>query len=160
MPALEASSIVAGGFSMSHCSHITNNHSRRKIRDTPTDNKLPFPHNRNMSRRGVPKGPVNWFLREWMEACGLRGRGAQAKMMELTGWSKATMSQLFNGTQDYSPKVVNDAAKALNLQPYELLMHPDAANALKALRNDALRVVETAKGLSEAPSATRTGTDG
>lgn len=94
-----------------------------------------------MARRGVPKGQINWYLREWMEATGLRGRGAQAKMMERTGWSKATMSQLFNGTQDYSPRVVNEAAAALNCEPYELLMHPDRAFALRRVREDAIRIV-------------------
>jgi transcriptional regulator with XRE-family HTH domain len=95
-----------------------------------------------MARRGVPKGQINWYLREWMASAGLSGRGAQTKMMERTGWSKATMSQLFNGTQDYSPNIVNDAAKALNCEPYELLMHPDRAMRLRRVREDALRIVE------------------
>jgi len=73
-------------------------------------------------------------------------------MMELTGWSKATMSQLYNGVQDYSPKIIADAARALNVAHYELLMHPEEANALKRLRQDALRVIETARPLLEAPS--------
>ena len=84
-----------------------------------------------MSRRGVPKGPINWYLPEWMEACGLKGRGSQTKMRELTGWSKATMSQLYNGEQDYSPAVVNAAALALKVQTYELLMPPERAFAIR-----------------------------
>ena len=106
-----------------------------------------------MARRGVPKGPVNWFLKEWMDSAGLSGRGAQARMMELTGWSKATMSQLYNGDQDYSPKVVNEAAAALKCNPYELLMHPDMAFALRRQREDALRIVADTAPL-------RTGTGG
>lgn len=107
-----------------------------------------------MARRGVPKGQVNWYLREWMDAVGLTGRGAQARMMEMTGWSKATMSQLFNGTQDYSPKVVNEASSALNCQPYELLMPPELAFALRRQRDDSLRIVEGTQSLRP------TGTDG
>lgn len=84
-----------------------------------------------MSRRGIPKGPINWYLPEWMAACGLSGRGAQTKMRELTGWSKATISQLYNGEQDYSPAVVNAAAVALNAEPYELLMPPERAFAIR-----------------------------
>jgi hypothetical protein len=84
-------------------------------------------NNACMARRGIPKGPVNWYLPEWMAACGLEGRGAQTKMRELTGWSKATMHQLFHGEQDYSPAVVNAAAFALKAEPYELLMPPDKA---------------------------------
>lgn len=93
-----------------------------------------------MARRGKPKGPVNWFLVEWMDACGISGRGAQARMMELTGWSRATMSQLYNGEQDYSPKIVNEAAAALNAEPYEMLMHPEKAMNLRKLRESAIRI--------------------
>lgn len=66
-----------------------------------------------------------------MDACGLNGRGALTKMCELTGWSKATMSQLYNGKQDYSPAVVNAAAAALKAEPYELLMPPERAFAIR-----------------------------
>lgn len=79
-----------------------------------------------------------------MDACGLSGRGAQAKMMDLTGWSKATMSQLYNGTQDYSPKVVNEAAFALKVQPFELLMHPERAMALRKVQAGAQEIATLA----------------
>lgn len=106
-----------------------------------------------MARRGVPRGPVNWYLREWMAACGLDGRGAQAKMQELTGWSKATMSQLYNGTQDYSPKVVNDAARALSIEPFELLMPPERAMALRKYQASAQEVaVSLAHEAPQAPA--------
>lgn len=117
-----------------------------------------------MARRGVPKGPVNWYLREWMDACGLKGRGAQARMMELTGWSKATMSQLYNGTQDYSPKVVNEAAMALSVEPYELLMPPQRAMAFRQFRSTAEQIVTVAHDADAhdaevAKALVRTGTD-
>lgn len=99
-------------------------------------------HNRNMARRGIPK-QVNWYLREWMEATeGFRGHGGQARMMRETGWSKATMSQLYNGKQDYSPKVMIQAAKALHAETWELLMPPERAMAMRRLRADALRIVQ------------------
>lgn len=65
-------------------------------------------------------------------------------MMELTGWSKATMSQLYNGTQDYSPKVVNEAAQALNVEPYELLMLPERAMHMRQMRKTALDIAAEA----------------
>jgi transcriptional regulator with XRE-family HTH domain len=138
---------------------MTNLHASPKVRTFPADTENRWAHERFMARRGVPKGPVNWYLREWMAACGLDGRGSQAKMMEMTGWSKATMSQLFNGTQDYSPKVVNDAARALNAEPWELLMHPDQAMALRRLQTSASDVVRIAHdaGLD---TPTRDGTHG
>lgn len=139
MPAPLASSVTVG-FSMPDSSHITNECARHEVRTFLADIYRQISHTPNMARRGFPKGQINWFLREWMEASGLRGRGAQAKMMELTGWSKATMSQLFNGTQDYSPKVVNDAARALNTEPFELLMLPERAMAMRRWREDAIRI--------------------
>lgn len=116
-----------------------------------------------MARRGIPK-QVNWYLREWMDAAGLRGRGAQARMMELTDWSKATMSQLYKGTQDYSPKIVNEAARALNAEPWELLMHPDRAMRLRRLRAELVGLAHEAGDdpapTSPAETKRRTGTLG
>lgn len=91
-----------------------------------------------MARRGIPNR-VNWHLREWMEATdAFRGRGGQARMMKETGWSKATMSQLYNNKQDYSPEILNVAAKALNVEPFELLMKPERAYAYRRQREAAL----------------------
>jgi transcriptional regulator with XRE-family HTH domain len=105
-----------------------------------------------MARRGIPKGSVSWYLREWMAANGIK---KQTEMMNLTGWSKATMSQLYSGQQDYSPKIVNDAARALNAQPYELLMPPEKAMALRQFQASAEVIVTLAHD-----SGVRTGTDG
>lgn len=108
-----------------------------------------------MTRRGVPKNrQVNWYLNEWMEVCDIKGRGAQKKMMELTGWSKATMSQLFNGDQDYSPKIINEAARALNVEPYELLMPPERAMRLRRFRETAVELAH------EVEEDRATGTEG
>lgn len=79
-----------------------------------------------------------------MEACGLRGRGAQAKMMALTGWSRATMSQLYNGKQDFSPEILRTAAEALQVEPYELLMLPEKAMLLRQAVASARRIVQLA----------------
>ncbi len=104
--------------------------------------------------RGIPKGGINWYLPEWMAACGLDYRGAQAEMMRRTGWSKATMSQLFNGTQDYSPKVVNEAAQALSCEPYELLMPPEKAMAIRRLLASAQQIVTIAHDAESKPDGT------
>src|SRR6478735_7435484 len=101
MPAASASSIVRGGVAMPLCSHMTNLYASPIVRTYPADLHGEFPYSANMARRGIPKGEVNWYLCEWMDACGLKGRGAQARMAKLAGWSKATMSQLYNGDQDY-----------------------------------------------------------
>lgn len=102
-----------------------------------------------MARRGIPKGPPKWYLREWMAACGIK---KQTAMMELTGWSKATMSQLYTGKQDYSPKVLEDAARALSAEPWELLMTPARAFAMRNFRM-------TAREIANSDAAARTGTN-
>lgn len=123
---------------------MANSKSIHFVRTLLADNSLRRPHNANMARRGIPKGPISWYLREWMAA---RGIEKQSEMMALTNWSKATMSQLYNGLQDYSPKIIREAAEALKVAQYELLMHPEEANAIRRLRQEALRVVEAAKAL-------------
>jgi transcriptional regulator with XRE-family HTH domain len=136
-------------------SHMPNEKAIGHVRTCPADFRARFPHNANMARRGIPAGPSIWYLREWMAAKGMKGRGAQAKMMKLTDWSKATMSQLYNGQQDFSPKILKEAADALGIEPHELLMLPDRAMALRRLRADALRIVADTD-----PAPTATGTHG
>ncbi len=128
---------------ISRRSHMTNPSASNFVRTFGNDFASVFSHNRNMARRGIPKGPVNWFLREWMDELGVR----QKDMIERAGWSKATASQLYTGVQDYSPKIVNEAAAALNVAPHELLMRPEQAMALRRFRQDALRVVEGGRAL-------------
>jgi transcriptional regulator with XRE-family HTH domain len=77
-----------------------------------------------------------------MDVCGLSGRGAKAKMMSLTGWSRATMSQLYNGKQDYSPEILRQASEALQVEPYELLMRPEKAILLREAVSGARRIVQ------------------
>ena len=136
-----STSAVNVGFIMRPCSHITNLRASPIVRTRVADARDFFPHYANMARRGTQDRPVMWYLREWMDACNIKGRGAQTRMRELTGWSKATMSQLYNDDQDFSPKILREAADALNAEPYELLMHPDLAHALRRQREDSLRIV-------------------
>jgi len=72
-------------------------------------------------------------------------------MMRMTGWSKATASQLYNGKQDYSPKVVNQAAQALHCKPWELLMHYEDAMAIRRVRSAALQIVFDSPPAEAAP---------
>lgn len=103
-----------------------------------------FSYRANMARRGIPEEPNNWFLREWMRVAGLPERGGQARMMEMTGWSKATMSQLYNDQQAYNPKYVKEAADALNIQVYELFMPPNEAMAIRRVIDNARTIVAEA----------------
>lgn len=125
MPALAASSDVVGR-SMCVCSHIPNTDASVFVRTYGNDFPREFSHNRNMARRGIPK-QINWYLKEWMDSLEV----SQADMCRRTGWSKATASQLYNNVQDYSPRLVNEAAEALGVRRFELLMRPEEAMRLR-----------------------------
>ncbi len=90
-----------------------------------------------MARKVTSKaaGP-DWFLPEWMGALNVRAAG----LVNETGMSKSTISDIVNGRTDYYRALVNEMARALRVEPYELLMHPDEAFALRRLRADALRI--------------------
>jgi len=94
-----------------------------------------------MARRGIPKAQPVWYLPEWMDACGIK---SQAEMARLAGWSKATMSQLYNQQQDISTPILAAAAEALKVEPFELLMHPERAMAMRKFRETAAIVAGAA----------------
>jgi len=102
------------------------------------------------SRAKRPVIYTNWYLREWMDALGVN----QATMSERTGWTKTKASHLYNSQQDHSSVVLDEAARALNCQAYELLMRYEAAMALRRQREDAVKIVADTEMLRA------TGTDG
>lgn len=132
-------------------SHITNISASGLVRTSRADIRDGIPYYANMARRGIPKNPPAWFLQEWMKACGVE---TQADMMERTGWSKATMSQLYNGKQDFNSKYLTEAAEALEIERHELLMTPEIAMAQRRLRQAAIAIVH------DADAQDRTGTNG
>jgi hypothetical protein len=78
----------------------------------------------------------DWYLSAWLGD----ERGAQTRLSERTGWDKRKTSFLVSGKQPYDRDAVNQAAAALHIAPYELLMHPDDAMALRRLRDTAIRI--------------------
>lgn len=125
---------------------------------------LPFANDREGVRRYSPsvsrtrpKRYTNWYLRAWMKSLGVR----QADLINKTGLNKTAVSLLVNDRQDYSPEIVRDVARALNIAPYELFLHPDDANALKKLMTDAENAADLGKRIRLVPDgAERTGTEG
>lgn len=91
----------------------------------------------------------DWYLREWLGALKM----SQADLVRATGYTKAKVSELVTGHSRYNRDVIDVISKAINLQPYEMLMHPDEAMSLRQLKLDALRIVEHSY-------LTRTGTEG
>ena len=116
-------------------------------------------HNAGMARRGIPKEGAIWFLKEWMDLLGVK----QRDMVDRCDWSKATASQLYTGKQDYSPKIVKEASAALNAEPFELLMPPERAMAIRRLQASAQEIVtlvHDAESAAEKHIKTGDGTNG
>lgn len=78
----------------------------------------------------------DWHLTDWMASTEM----TQADLCRATGYPKAKMSELATGVSRYNRDVVNTLSRALNIRPYELLMHPDDANAIRRLRETALKI--------------------
>jgi transcriptional regulator with XRE-family HTH domain len=78
----------------------------------------------------------DWYLPEWLAALNMR----QARLCEVTGWDKRKASDLVGGKQRYNRDAVNEAAAALNIAPFELLLSPADAMALRRLRDTALAI--------------------
>jgi transcriptional regulator with XRE-family HTH domain len=101
-----------------------------------------------------------WHLAEWARLRGKRQADAQRDL----GWSKATASELWNGNQRYTQDLVDQVAGWLKIQPFELLMPPSEAEALRQVR-EAAYAIAAEHGVDFAPAppavgARRTGTKG
>lgn len=84
----------------------------------------------------APSPRHDWYFKEWLQTLQLK----QAQVVALTDWPKSKVSKLVNGDVAYNREIVNDAADALNLHPFELLMHPDDAMAIRRLRATAVQI--------------------
>lgn len=79
----------------------------------------------------------DWFLKQWLKALKKR----QADLERDLELNKAKVSLTANGKQPYDRDLVNLVADYLNLRPYELLMHPDDAMAIRQLQASAEQIV-------------------
>ena len=86
-----------------------------------------------------------WFVREWM----LQAKKKQADLMKELGWARSKASTVWNG-QQYTQAIIDDLAPWLQARPYELLMHPADAFALRQLRESAVRIASVKEPEPEA----------
>lgn len=105
----------------------------------------------------MPKSPSKppsalqhrWYLAEW---AALKGK-IQADAQRELGWSRSTASGLWNGTQRYTQERVDEVASWLSLAPYEILMLPEQAMALRGLRETAYAIAaERGRPFQDGPS--------
>jgi len=164
MPALRASSEVLG-LAMSNNSHHANFSSSDLIRMVRNDPRSASLYHANMARKSAkPKGlgpeQPNWYLREWMKTL----RVTQAKLARACDWTNSTMHGIYHGRTDYYREIVNLIASKLHIEPYELLMHPDMAMAIRKAQEVAVTLAHDSgsAGTQRKPAfrVAKTGTDG
>ena len=122
---------------MAYSSDYPNVLSTSKVRLVRGDIKKAVSYHPNMPRKAPDKqtGP-DWYLQEWMATLNMR----QADLGRLAGWSKATVSDIYNGRTAFYREMLNTVAAALNVKPFELLMHPSEAMALRRMRASAFQI--------------------
>jgi transcriptional regulator with XRE-family HTH domain len=80
---------------------------------------------------------LDWYLKEWLAAT----TTSQAELVRRTDYPKAKVSDLVTGKQRYNRDILNDIAAALNIHPFELLLHPSDAMAQRRIRKLAEQMV-------------------
>lgn len=85
---------------------------------------------------------LDWYLSDWLATL----RVSQAELGRRTDYPKAKVSDLGTGKQRYNRDVLNDVAAALNIAPFELLMHPVEAMAQRRMRRLAEQMVQIPVG--------------
>lgn len=98
-------------------------------------------------KRSTPPSELghSWYLAEWADHFGRKQADAQRDL----GWSRSTTSDLWNGKQRYTQDYVDIAAQWLGIEPFEILLAPRDAIALRSLRRYAQ---EIAQGFPREPS--------
>ena len=98
----------------------------------------------------------SWYLREWMAHFSKR----QADLVRDLDWHRATASEVWNGRQRYTQDMIDELAVYLNLRPFELLLPPEEAMAIRRMRDAAVTIAADNAGRPSEPRGERTGTDG
>jgi hypothetical protein len=78
----------------------------------------------------------DWYLKEWLRATGKK----QKDLVKDLDWNKSKASLMVRGLQAYTKEEVNQVADYLNIRPWELLMLPEDAFALRRWRAEMIRI--------------------
>jgi hypothetical protein len=84
----------------------------------------------------------DWYLREWAVHFGKR----QIDLVHEAGWDRQRANLVWNSKQPYRRDTVNEVARWLGLRPFELLMPPEEAMALRRLRDTARLIAAEEEG--------------
>ena len=81
---------------------------------------------------GMAENLHDWYLTDWMAT--LRVRNADIE--RATGWDRRKVSFLVTGRQMFTRDTLDGIARALHLEPWELLLPPDRARRMRQLEAD------------------------
>ncbi|MBO9380422.1 transcriptional regulator [Sphingomonas histidinilytica] len=103
----------------------------------------------------------DWYFNQWLA----HFEKSQADVVQALEWNKSKVSLFASGKQRYHRDDVNQLAAYLNLEPFELLLPPDRAMAIRRLRENAIRIASDTASQTSAPptqanGSKRTGTGG
>lgn len=100
----------------------------------------------------MPPTPIDsdWHLQAWMRHFGKR----QASLVSELGWLKGRASKVWNGVIGYRREIVVELADWLKIRPYELLMPPEEALALRNIRESAQTIADVERRLDDERIAT------
>lgn len=90
--------------------------------------------------RGMAEPRHDWYLAEWLKHLGK----TQADVVAALEWNKAKVSLTARGIQQYMRDDINEIARFLHLEPFELLLPPERAMALRQYRASAEQIVTLA----------------
>ena len=79
----------------------------------------------------------DWHLQEWMRHFGKR----QASLTNELGWTKGRANYIWHSQSPYNRDLVGEISAWLGIKPFELLMSPAEALALRRLRETAAIIV-------------------
>lgn len=100
--------------------------------------------------QGMAKPRHDWYFNQWLAYA----EKTQAEVARDLDWNKSKVSLFASGEQRYHRDDINTLAAYLNLEPFELLLPPERAMAMRQYRASAERIVTIAH------NAERTGTRG
>lgn len=90
------------------------------------------------------KSEPDWYLQEWAAE---RGK-IQADLARDLNWQKNAAHRIWHGKQPYRRDLLNQVAKWLNVEPFEMLMPPQEALSLRQLRESARAIVQASSSSS------------
>jgi hypothetical protein len=79
----------------------------------------------------------DWHLQAWLRHFGKK----QAALTNELGWNKSKANHVWHSRQEYRRETVNELADWLGIEPFELLMPPQDALAIRRLRELAAQIV-------------------